>query len=255
MYLSFLFASAGGALFALIHATLCIKFMANQVISGVVINILSVALTGFLTSTINARFFGAASERFMLSTSPRWDIPFLSDIPVIGAVFMRVYPYMFIILIVAAFMWYLLYKTRFGLHVRAAGDNPQALAAAGVNVARVRFIAVTISGAMAGIGGMSFAYSTTVDFSPMIFAGSGFLAIAALIFGNWRIVPTFIACLIFGLTRSAAFQLLPILDANAAVIDLAMTTPFIVTLLLLAFFGKSNKAPRALGEQYDKSQR
>jgi len=255
MYFSFLFAAVGGALFAMIHATLCIKFMANQVISGVVINILSVALTGFLTSTINATFFGESSERFMLSVSPRWDIPFLSEIPVLGAIFMRVYPFMFIIIIVAVFMWYLLYKTRFGMHVRAAGDNPQALAAAGVNVTRVRFIAVSISGAMAGIGGMAFAYSTTIDFSPLIFAGNGFLAIAALIFGNWRIVPTLVACLIFGLTRSAAFQFLPMFDANAAVIDLAMTTPFIVTLLLLAIFGKSNRAPRALGEQYDKSKR
>jgi len=255
MYLSFVFAALGGALFALIHATLCIKFMANQVISGVVINILSVALTGFLTSTINATFFGQASERFMLQTSPRWDIPFLMEIPILGAAFTRVYPFMFIILIVATFFWYLLYKTKFGMHVRAAGDNPQALAAAGINVNRVRFTAVAISGFLAGIGGMSFAYSISTNFSPAIFMGFGFLAIAALIFGNWRIVPTFIACLIFGLTRSAAFQLLPIFDASAAVIDLAMTAPFVVTLLLLAIFGKSNKAPRALGEQYDKSKR
>ena len=255
MYLSFAFAALGGALFAVIHAVLCIKFMANQVISGVVINILSVALTGFLTSTINATFFGAASERFMLQTSPRWDIPFLMDIPLIGAMFTRVYPFMIIILIVATFFWYLLYKTKFGLRVRAAGDNPQALDAAGINVSRIRFGAVVISGALAGIGGMSFAYSISTNFSPAIYMGYGFLAIAALIFGNWRIVPTFAACLVFGLTRSAAFQLLPVFDASAAVIDLAMTAPFVVTLLLLAFFGKKNKAPRALGEQYDKSKR
>ncbi|MCL2379286.1 MAG: ABC transporter permease [Coriobacteriia bacterium] len=255
MYLSFVLAALGGAIFAMLHAALCIKFMANQVISGVVINILSVALTGFLTSTINANIFGQASERFMLQTSPRWDIPYLMEIPILGAAFTRVYPFIFIILIVAAFAWYLLYKTRFGLHVRAAGDNPQALDAAGINVARVRFTAVAISGALAGIGGMSFAYSISTNFSPAIYMGFGFLAIAALIFGNWRIVPTFAACLIFGLTRSAAFQLLPVFDAGAAVIDLAMTAPFVVTLLLLAIFGKKNKMPRALGEIYDKSKR
>jgi len=255
MYLSFLFAAIGGGLFAVIHAVLCIKFMANQVISGVVINILSVALTGFFTSTINAQFFGQASERFTLQTLPRWDIPFLMDIPILGAAFTRVYPFMFIILIVATFFWYLLYKTKFGLRVRAAGDNPQALDAAGVNVGRIRFSAVVISGVLAGIGGMSFAYSISTDFSPAIYMGFGFIAIAALIFGNWKIVPTFAACLIFGLTRSAAFQLLPVFDASAAVLDLALAAPFVVTLLLLAFFGKTNKAPRALGEQYDKSKR
>jgi len=255
LYLSFVFAAVGGALFAVIHATLCVKFMANQVISGVVINILSVALTGFFTSTINANFFGQASERFLLMTSPRWTIPLLSDIPVLGAVFTRVYPFTFIIMLVAAACWYLLQQTRYGLRLRAAGDNPQALDAAGVDVGRIRFSAIVISGALAGIGGMSFAYSTLTNFSPAIYMGSGFLAIAALIFGNWRIVPTFAACLIFGLTRSAAFQLLPILDTNAAVIDLAMTAPFVMTLLLLAIFGKSNRAPRALGELYDKSKR
>jgi len=255
MYLSFLFAALGGALFAVIHAVLCIRFMANQVISGVVINILSVALTGFLTSTINATFFGQAAERFTLQTLPRWDIPILMEIPILGAAFTRVYPFMFIILIVGTFFWYLLYKTKFGLHVRAAGDNPQALAAAGVNVGRVRFWAVIISGFLSGIGGMAFAYSISTNFSPAVYMGFGFLSIAALIFGNWRIVPTFAACLIFGLTRSAAFNLLPVFDASAAVLDLALAAPFVVTLLLLVFFGKTNKAPRALGELYDKSKR
>ncbi|MCL2525536.1 MAG: ABC transporter permease [Coriobacteriia bacterium] len=255
MYFSFLFAAIGGGMFAVIHAVLCIKFMANQVISGVVINILSVALTGFFTSTINANFFGQASERFMLQTSPRWDIPFLMDIPILGAAFTRVYPFMLIILVVATFFWYLLYKTQFGMRVRAAGDNPQALDAAGVNVSRVRFGAVVISGVLAGIGGMSFAYSISTNFSPAIYMGFGFLAIAALIFGNWKIIPTFAACLIFGLTRSAAFNLLPVFDASAAVLDLALAAPFVVTLVLLAVFGKKNMAPRALGDVYDKSKR
>ena len=255
MYISFLVAALGGALFATLHAVLCIKFMANQVISGVVVNIVSVALTGFLTSTINATFFGNPSVKFMLRTSPRWTIPYLSDIPLLGAVFTNFYPFEVIIIAVALFAWYLLYRTRFGMHIRAAGDNPQALESAGINVSRVRFIAVLISGALSGIGGMAFAYSISTNFSPAIYFGSGFLAIAALIVGNWKIIPTFAACLVFGLARSGAYALVLGLNADASVIDLAMIAPYVITLLLLVFFGKSNQAPRALGELYDKSKR
>jgi len=255
MYLSFLMAALGGAIFAMLHAVLCIKFLANQVISGVVVNIVSLALTGFFTSTINAMVFGRPSIKFMLNTSPRWTVPTLSDIPIVGAVFTNFYPFEIIILVVALFAWYLLYKTRFGLHIRAAGDNPQALEGAGINVARVRFIAIMISGALAGIGGMSFAYSISTNFSPAIYFGAGYLAIAALIFGNWKILPTFAACLIFGFARSGAYQLVLSLNADASVTDLTMIAPYLITLLLLVFFGKSNKAPRALGELYDKSKR
>jgi len=255
MYLSFLVAALGGAIFAMLHAVLTIKFHANQVISGVVVNIVSLALTGFFTSTINATIFGKPSVKFMLSTSPRWTIPVLSDIPIIGAVFTNFYPFQIMILVVAFLAWYLLYHTSFGLHVRAAGDNPQALESAGISVARVRFIAIMISGALAGIGGMSFAYSISTNFSPAIYFGAGYLAIAALIFGNWKILPTFAACLIFGFARSGASQMVLSMEADASMMDLAMIAPYLITLLLLVFFGRSNKAPRALGELYDKSKR
>jgi simple sugar transport system permease protein len=170
-------------------------------------------------------------------------------------VFTNFYPFEIIILAVALFCWYLLYRTRYGLHVRAAGDNPQALDGAGIDVAKVRFGAVMMSGALAGIGGMCFAYSISTNFSPAIYFGSGYLAIAALIFGNWKIMPTFAACLVFGLARSGAYQLVLSLNADASVADLTMLTPYLITLLLLVFFGKSNQAPRALGELYDKSKR
>jgi len=255
MYISFLVAAVGGALFAMLHAMLCIKFLANQVISGVVVNIVSVALTGFLTSTINAVVFGSPSNRFMLRTSPRWTIPLISDIPVIGAVFTNFYPAEVIIVVVALVAWYLLYHTRFGMHVRAAGDNPQALESTGINVSRVRFIAVMISGALSGLGGMMFAYSIAGNVSPAIYFGAGFLAIAALIVGNWKIVPTLAACLMFGFAQSGANALVLALQADSGVMDLALIAPYLITLLMLVFFGKSNRAPRALGELYDKSKR
>lgn len=255
MYVALLFAFIGGCLYAMIHAVLCVNFKANQVISGVVINILATALTTFLTSQINASMFGAASNKFILTASMRFSIPILSSIPVIGAFFTSLYPFELIIIVIALFFWYLMDKTPFGMHLRACGDNPHAVDAAGVDVGRVRFVAVMISGGLSGLGGICFAYSISAQFSSGIYMGYGYLAIAALIFGNWQILPTLGACLIFGFARSAGYNLTQALSLPAAFQDLFMTLPYIVTLLLLVFFSKSNRAPRALGEIYDKGKR
>jgi simple sugar transport system permease protein len=112
-----------------------------------------------------------------------------------------------------------------------------------------------ISGLLSGVGGMCFAYSISTNVSPAIYFGAGYLAIAAMIFGNWKIVPTFAACLIFGFARSAAQQLVLFLKVDSSVTDLAMTVPYILVLVLLVFFSKSNRAPKALGSSYDKSER
>lgn len=255
MFLAMAFAMLGGVAYSLIHAVLCVKFKANQVISGVVTNILAMALTTFLTSQLNATVFGAPSNKFVLSTSVRLTVPGLSEIPVLGSVFTKIYPFELIILAVALIAWYFLYKTPFGMRLRACGDNPHAVDAAGVSVGRVRFQAVMACGALSGLGGICFAYSISAQFSPSIYMGYGYLSIAALIFGNWQIMPTLRACLIFGFARSGGFALTQVLGLPAAFSDLLMTLPYLITLLLLIFFSKSNRAPRALGEIYDKGKR
>ncbi len=254
-FVAIIFATIGGALYAMLHGLLCVKFKANQVISGVVINILSMALTGFLTSQLNDVMFGKPSNKFQLEVSSKFTVPGISEIPVIGAFFTDVYLFAPIILVVAGIAWFVLYKSRFGLRLRACGDNPHAVDAAGANVSHIRFVAVMISGALAGIGGICFAYSITASYSPTIYAGYGYLAIAALIFGNWRIVPTLGACILFGFARSGGYELAKALELTSAYTDLIMTLPYILTLLLLVFFSSSNRAPRALGEIYDKGKR
>ncbi|MDR1014282.1 MAG: ABC transporter permease [Coriobacteriales bacterium] len=254
-YLSFVAAAAGGALFALLHALLCIKLRANQVISGVVVNIAAMALTGFLTVQLNDMVFGSASNKFLLFTAPRSSVPVLKDIPVLGGFFTDVYSFELVIVVLVAVFWLVLYRTRFGLHLRACGDNPQAVDAAGVNVARTRLVAVMISGLLSGVGGMCFAYSISTNVSPAIYFGAGYLAIAAMIFGNWKIIPTLGACLIFGFARSAAQQLVLFLKVDSSVTDLAMVVPYVLVLVLLVFFSKSNRPPRALGSIYDKGER
>lgn len=254
-YIAMVFAVIGGGIFALLHALLCLKFKANQVISGVVVNIMAMALTAYLTKILNRVLFGAASDKFVLTVSARITIPVLSEIPVLGAVFTNLYPFEIVIVAVAFLAWFVMYRTRFGMHLRACGDNPHAVDAAGRNVTQIRLAAIMICGALSGLGGICFAYSISANFSANIYVGYGYLAIAALIFGNWRIMPTLGACLIFGFARSGGYRLVQVLEMPSSFQDLVMILPYVLTLLLLVFFSKQNGAPKALGVIYDKGAR
>ncbi len=254
-WVSLIFAVLGGMLYSLLHAVLCIRFKANQVISGVVVNILAMALTEFLTKRLNTALWNETSNKFVLSVSSRITIPGISNIPIIGAVFSKVYPFEFVIIIIAVIMYFVMYGTRFGLHLRACGDNPHAVDAAGISVAKVRYAAVMVSGALSGLAGICFAYSISGNFSPAIYMGYGYLSIAAYIFGNWSIMPTFFACLLFGLSRSAGYQIIRVLGMPSSYSDLVMILPYVLTLFLLVFFSKHTGAPRALGVVYDKGGR
>lgn len=254
-YIALVFAAIGGGAFALLHALLCLKFKANQVISGVVVNIMAMALTAYLTKLLNRLIFNATSDKFLLTVSSRITVPGISEIPVLGAVFTSVYPFEIVIIIVAFIAWFIMYKTRFGMHLRACGDNPHAVDAAGRQVNRIRLAAIVICGALSGLGGICFAYSISANFSSSIYVGYGYLAIAALIFGNWRILPTLGACLLFGFARSGGYRLVQVLQMPSSYQDLVMILPYVLTLLLLVFFSKQNGSPKALGEIYDKGAR
>ena len=254
-YAAMFFAMIGGMVYAMLHALLCVKFKANQVISGVVINILAVALTAVMTKVINRLVFGGPSDKFELGVSQKWTVPGISKIPVIGAIFTDIYPFEVIIVVVAIVAWYVLYKTKYGLHLRACGDNPHSVDAAGIDVSKVRFTAVMVSGALSGLAGMCFAYSISAKFSSVIFVGYGYLSIAALIFGNWKIIPTLAACLLFGFAKSGGYQIVQAAGLPSSYSDLIMILPYVLTLLLLVFFSKHNDAPKALGEIYDKGKR
>lgn len=255
IYISLIFSMIGGGLFAILYALLAIRYKANQVISGVVINMVSVSLTAFLANQINTSLFGQASNKFMLAVFPRVTIPVLKNIPIIGAFFNETYVFEYIVIAVALIMWFVLYKKPYGMSLRACGDNPQAAATAGRDVNKIRFSAVIISGVMAGLGGMCFAYSISTNFSPSIYVGYGYLAIAAYIFGNYKIGQTLFACLIFGFARTFGYIIVQALALPSTFSDLALTFPYIVTLFLLIFFSKNFNAPKGLGETYEKSKR
>lgn len=254
VYIAAAFSILGGAVLALLNAFMAVQLKARQTIAGVVINILAVALTTFLSSVITGAVTGQQTNKIQLGVSPRYTIPGLSKIPIIGGLFKDMYPFAFIIIVLALIAWYVMYKTRFGLRLRAAGDNPHSLDAAGINVNRIRFTAVVISGAVAGLGGMAFAYMVAM-FSPTSYMGYGYLAIAALIFGNWNIVTTLFTCLFFGFTRSFGQQLVLELKLSSNYSDLLNILPYVLTLIILVFFSKHNRPPRALGEHFDKGKR
>ena len=255
IYIAMFFAALGGSLFSCIHGLLCIRFRANQVISGVVINILSVALTAFFTSAANSAIYGNASNKIILDVSVRFSVPLLSQIPWIGGLFTDMYPFEIIIMVLAAILWYLMNRTRFGMRLRACGENPQAVDAAGANVVGIRWAAVTLSGALSGIAGICFAYSLLGNFSPSIYQGFGYLAIAAMIFGNWNIGTTTLTCLVFGLAKAGGLQLCIAMKLPSNYTDLFQMLPYVLTLLLLVFFSKKNHPPKAAGEPWDKSKR
>ena len=255
VYVAMLFAAIGGGAYACIHALLSINFKANQVISGVVVNILAVALTSFFTSAANTALYGNASNKFVLGVSNRYTIPVLSRIPWVGGLFQKMYPFEWIILVLVLFFWYLMYKTRYGMRLRACGENPQALDAAGGDVVKTRWIAVIISGALSGIGGICFAYSIMANYSPSIYMGYGYLAIAAMIFGNWNIPTTALVCLFFGLAKSGGQQLCIAMELPGNYTDLFNMLPYILTMLLLTVFSKRNHPPKAIGEVWDKGKR
>src|ERR1044071_1827216 len=178
-----------GLFIAVIYAVSCIKFKAEQVVSGAAINILMLGIPGFL------------SGAFFLSSGSTPQLPkdhLLPQSPVIIAI---------TILALVALIWYVLYKTPFGLRLRSVGENPEAADAAGVSVSRIRYSGVLLAGVLAGLGGAYLSIGQSSLFTRNMTAGRGFIALAALIFGKWRPVQTLLACLLFGFTEAVSIQL------------------------------------------------
>ena len=239
-----------GALFSLLHAFASINLNANQVISGTAINMIAGAVTVFLARSITG------SGNIQLTQGiPRFDIPGLVDLPIIGRLFFyQTYGTTWLILAILGLCAFLLYKTAFGLRLRACGENPHAADAAGINVYRVRYGAVMISGALAGLGGATILVTYSGEFSGSV-AGMGFLALAALIFGQWKPTGVLGATFFFGFaaTLANASQAEPALQAIPEVV--LKVFPYVLTLLALIFFSKSTQAPRAAGEPFEKGKR
>lgn len=241
-----------GAVAALVHAYASISVHADQVISGTAINMFAPAFAIFMARMIKVTQQVEFDVNFKISA-----VPVLSDIPVIGDLFFKnafLTTYLgFIIFGISAFV---LYKTRFGLRLRACGEFPHAADSVGISVYRIRYIAVTISGILAGMGGFIFVITTSNSFNGDV-SGYGFLAIAVLIFGQWKPVRILFASIFFGLMKTLAntYSTIPFLATLNLPVTFYRMIPFLATLILLAIISKKSAAPKALGEIFDKGKR
>ncbi len=239
-----------GVLFSLLHAFASINLSANQVISGTAINMIAGAVTVFLARNMT----GSGNIR-ITKGMPRFDIPWLSDIPIIGPLFFsQTYLSTWLILAILLISAWALYRTPFGLRLRACGEHPHAAEAAGINVRRMRYIGVMISGGFAGLGGAVIIVTFAGEFTGSV-SGLGFLALAALIFGQWRPLGVLGATFFFGFASTVAnvSQAIPSLAEIPPY--LLKVFPYVVTLIALVLFSKSSQAPKAAGEPYDSGKR
>jgi simple sugar transport system permease protein len=249
IWVGLLIAMLAGALFSLLHAFASINLNADQVISGIAINMIAGALTVFLARNITG------SGNIRITGMSRGDVPGLSHIPIIGDLFFKnAYSTTWLVLLILVISIFVLYKTRFGLRLRACGEYPQAADAAGINVYRIRYLGVIISGAFSGLGGAIILVTYSGEFSGSV-AGLGFLAIAALIFGQWKPLGILAATLFFGVATTIA-NVSQVVPSFAAIPPLALKIfPYVVTLIALVIFSKSSQAPKSVGVPYEKGKR
>jgi ABC-type uncharacterized transport system permease subunit len=251
-WIGFLAAIVAGAIFALPHAVASITFKADQVVSGVALNFLAAGLSVYLTKII---FNGAGQTTTLSTVFSKWHIPLLGDIPYLGHALFEGYPTSYVAFALVAITWYVLFRTPFGLRLRAVGEHPRAADTVGINVKRMRYTAVIISGALAAMGGATIALTTTSNFSHNTVSGQGFIALAALIFGKWNPGGVMWAALFFGIAQ-AIKSLVQIYGLTAYVpIEVIYMLPYILTILVLAGVVGRTNAPAAAGKPYETGSR
>ena len=252
LLIAIIIAMATGVVFSLFHAYAAINMKADQTISGTALNMFAPAFAIFV-----ARILQGVQQVQFSNTFRIESVPVLGSIPVIGDLFFKntyITTYIGIgILILATIV---LYRTRFGLRLRACGEHPQAADAAGVNVYKMQYAGVMISGALGGLGGLVFVVPTSTNFNATV-SGYGFLALAVLIFGQWKPIKIMWASIFFGLTKAiaAAYSGIPFLSNMGIPSYLYKMIPYIATLIVLIFTSKNSQAPRASGVPYDKGAR
>lgn len=252
LFIAIIISALSGLIFSLLHAYASINMSADQVISGTALNIFAPAFAIYITRAIQTVQQISFINNFRIES-----VPVLGGIPIIGnLLFKNVYITTYLGFVILILSWFALYKTRFGLRLRSCGEHPQAADSVGINVYKMRYFGVAISGALAGIGGLVFVIPTSTNFNATV-AGYGFLALAVLIFGQWKPIRILYAAFFFGLmkTLASAYSGIPILSNLPISNSVYKMIPYITTIIVLAFTSKNSQAPKASGLPYDKSVR
>lgn len=242
------------------HGLACVSYRGDQVVSGVAINIIAAGLTVVL----GIAWFAQGGQTPAVTNAVRIQalfpeapaalaaIPWLG--PLVGVGLLSHNPMVYVAVGLVPLSWWVLFRTRFGLRLRAVGENPQMVDAAGVSVTRMRYLALTLNGALCGLAGSYLVLAQSANFSPNMTAGRGFMALAALIFGRWHPVGALWACLLFGFLDAAAILMqgvkLPLI--GEVPVQIIQALPYVLTVVLLAGFIGKAVAPKALGRPYSK---
>ena len=233
-----------GGLMALIHGVVSIRYRADQIVSGVAINIFAAGLTVFLLN----RIYGLSDVGSVPAhdTIPNVTIPLLSDIPFLGPIFFKQNMMVYISLVLLVLIQFVLFRTRLGLRIRSVGEHPQAADTAGINVYRLRYGAVIASGLLSGLAGAFLSIGIANTFVPNMTDGRGYIALAAMIFGKWTPIGASVATLIFGFGQA-------VYDANSSIHVsqyLLSMTPYLLTLIVLTAVVRRSSPPAADGIPY-----
>ena len=228
--LSLLLAAIVGGVFSLIHAFASITLRADQVISGTGINLLANGVTVFVCQLL-----------FRMDRSQNYRMGMRSGL-------FGIYPTVWIALAILALSWFVLYKRPWGLRLRAAGEHPQALASAGVNVIKIRYIAVLISGLLAGLAGGCIVLTQDIQFTVSTINGKGFIALAAVSFGRWVPLGVLGASFLFGISSALAVNIVNISGLQFLPSEFFNALPYLITLITLVLFSGKDYAPRAVGK-------
>lgn len=250
IWLGLVAALLSGAVLAAWHAVLSIHFKVNQIISGTVINIFATGLTNFL----NQRVLQVYQQLNTEQTFPVMGnvIPFLGEIPIIGPLLFDQGPFVWVALIMLGVVNVALFQTRWGLRTRAVGEHPRAADTLGIDVYRVRYLAVILGGLLAALGGAYFTLGSVGRFDKLMTGGRGFIALAAMIFGNWTPIGAFASSLIFGFADALQVKLQILINQVSIPSEFLLMLPYVVTMVVLAGVVGQVTAPAADGEAYDK---
>lgn len=246
LWLGVVAAILSGMAIAALHAVLSISLLVDQIVSGTVINILSLGVTGVFYRTYlqDANLKGPG-------TLPVWEVPVLSDLPVFGRLLFQQQLVTYAMLLLLIVVHVVLFRTVWGLRTRACGEHPLAAETAGISVYRVRYFNVIASGALAGLGGAYFSLQQIGSFLPNMTGGKGFIALAAMIFGQWTPIGSLLASLLFSGAGAIAGRL-PLYGVTISS-DLLSTLPYVLTILVVAGARARSVAPAAVGRPYKKA--
>lgn len=237
---------AGGAFIALVVAIVAVRYGADQMVTGLAVNVLAIGLTSFLIRTLIG---GGSAPALNFPLLTAWPIPLLSGIPVVGPLLFVQPPLTYLALLLALFCHLFMMQTQLGLTLRSVGENPMAAFSIGANPDRIRIAAVVIGGAIAGLGGAVLVLQQVGTFTDAMTGGRGYLALAAIIVGRWMPFGSIVACVVFGAAEAFHLSLqMTNIRISSYVVQML---PYVIALAILSGLGRSVRLPAALGTPVD----